>query len=394
MRPIGIALIAVVTLGGCETARRPSPSSIVQPTAGGLDAHNFERRWMNILPVDDTDTISRLYVAQDLAFAITEKNVAFVLGKSTGVLKYFRYVNGAGRPIGRPVVLPDYVVFPGQSNLEVYKRLGGDLVKSIPLKYTISSNAVGNDDELYMGIDAKGGELADVDVTKVYVPMRWSLLTMGQVTGAPAYYQGVIYVGSGDGGVRAVNFDRTAAWTLDNDSYNTGAQILGDVVAEESGVYAASDSGRLVCIDVDTGLLKWQYFSPNPLTTGPVVTATSVYQLVPELGLAAIDKSKRMVVDPLGQRKVEEMNRTPRWVCAEAVQFVSEDALFTYVRTADNELLALDRQTGQVRYRGTGTHFAAFATNVTDSTIYAATGDGVVYALRPVLQPGSPGYLE
>jgi outer membrane protein assembly factor BamB len=394
MRPIGIALITLVTLAGCESAGRPSPSSVVQPTAGGLDASNFERLWMNILPVDKGDEITRMYVSQDLAFPITKNNVAYVVGKSQGVLKYFRYVNGGGRAIGRPVVLPEYITFTGQSNVEVYKRLGGDLVKSIPLKYTISSDAVGSGDDLFMGIDTNGGELADIVLSRDYVPVRWTLLSFGEVTGSPALYQGVIYMGSGDGGIRAVNTDRTAAWSLDHDSYDTGKQILGDVSADDSGVYAASDSGRLVCVDINSGLLKWQYLAPYPLKSGPVVTATSIYQMVPEVGLAAIDKSKLIVVDPTGRRKVEEMNRTPRWVCADAAQFVSEDAHFTYVRTTDDELWALDRETGQVRYKGTGAHFAAFATNVTDSTIYVATGDGVVYALKPVLQAGSPGYLE
>jgi outer membrane protein assembly factor BamB len=349
---------------------------------------------MNILPVDADDSLKRIYVNQDLMFAVTDRNVAFVVGKGTGVLKYFRYVDGGGQPIRPPVVLPNHIVFPGQQNLEVYKRLSGELEKSIPLTYTVSSNAVGTENELYFGIDEKGGELADVDVTQTYVPMRWSLLTMGEVRGSPAFYQGVIYLGSGDGGLRAVNPDRTAAWILPGDSYDTGAQILGDVFADDSGVYAASDSGRLLCIDRNSGSLKWQYLAPYPLKTGPIVTATSIYQLVPGVGLAAIDKSKLIVVDPAGQRKVEEVNRTPRWICPEAAQFISEDALFTYVRTDANELWALDRATGQVRYKGTGAHFAGFATNLTDSTIYVATSDGVVYALKPVLQPGSPGYLE
>jgi hypothetical protein len=34
------------------------------------------------------------------------------------------------------------------------------------------------------------------------------------------------------------------------------------------------------------------------------------------------------------------------------------------------------------------------ATNITDSNIYAATEDGVIFAFKPVLEPGTPGYLD
>jgi outer membrane protein assembly factor BamB len=76
------------------------------------------------------------------------------------------------------------------------------------------------------------------------------------------------------------------------------------------------------------------------------------------------------------------------------VQFVSEDGDLTYVSTGDGELWAVDSATGDVRYRGKGAKFSVICTNITDSTIYAATADGVVYAIKPALRPGSPGYVD
>jgi outer membrane protein assembly factor BamB len=212
--------------------------------------------------------------------------------------------------------------------------------------------------------------------------------------GRSGIFDGVVFVGSGDGGLRAINTDRSPAWSLDHDSYDTGGQILGDVAADDNGVYAASDSGRLVCVSRDDGHLKWQYFAPRSLKTGPVVTGGTVYQLVPELGLVAINKTEFMPPDAESHGKIEVMNRSPRWVYPQPAQFVAEDRQFTYVHTDDGQVLALDRLTGQVRYNGGGAHFAAAAVNTSDGTIYAATADGVVYSLKSVLQPGNPGYLD
>jgi hypothetical protein len=73
---------------------------------------------------------------------------------------------------------------------------------------------------------------------------------------------------------------------------------------------------------------------------------------------------------------------------------VTEDRLFTFVRSGDGQLLALDRLTGAVHFNGGGVHFTAIATDLADDAIYGVNADGNLYALKPVLQPGSPGYLQ
>lgn len=394
--PPRIGLLTLLAIAGCATStatsKTPAATNNAGPVINVLDADNFRQLWLDTVPLDKGDQVNRLYIKDDAVLAVTPGNVVYTVDKQTGVLKYFSYVDGGGRPIGAPIELPDYMVYPAQSTLEVYKRHDGDLYRSVPIKLTISSNGVGEGNDVYIGVDRGGGEIVDVDITEPYVPVRWSLLTFGEVRGSPAYYQSVIYIGSADGGVRAVNPDRTALWPLDHDAFFTGGQILGDIAADDAGVYAASLSGRLVCLDRNSGKLRWQYFAPVGLNTGPIVTHTTIYQLVPDTGLAAIDKSDLMAVDPEGRRKIEQLNRTPRWVCPEAAQFVAEDRLFTYVRSTTGQLLALDRDTGQIRYRSARA-FTAISTNTATATIYAATADGTIYAIKPALEPGNPGYL-
>jgi outer membrane protein assembly factor BamB len=380
---------------GCATSKPAvTAAAAARPKAAGVDPAAFRQVWSDVLPVLKNDAISRVFVDQDVVIATTPNNILYSMAKPTGLLQFFAAVNGNGREIGRPVVLPKIMVITGQSNLEIYDRATGELKRSDALDFSISSNAVGAGDDVFFGADTAGGEVADVNLTATYVPIRWRLLSFGEVLGAPALYNSVLYFGSGDGGVYAVNDDHSAAWLLDHDRFDTNGPIIASVKADDAGVYAASSSGRLVCLDRGNGKLKWQYLAPRPLTDSPIVTRTSVYQLVPGLGLAAIDKSDPMAVDPDGRRKVQSLNRTPRWISPDAAQFVSEDRLFTYIRTNNNELWALDRATGQVRYRAQGIRFPAMATNITDSNIYAATEDGVIFAFKPVLEPGTPGYLD
>lgn len=401
--PFASALILPLLFSiGCEQTKPVATSSIaaagnfrVQPQSGGLNEADFRQLWMEVLPVDKGDSVTRLCLSQqDVVQALTPKNVVYTVNKTTGVLNYYNYVNGNGRELFTPVVLPLHIVYMGQSNLEIYKRTTGVFEKSVPLPFAISSDAVGERTELYMGADRQGGELVNIDITRDYVPVVWSLLMEGEVRGAPALYHNAIYVASSNGGIYAVGLDRNALWDLNRDRFDTGGAIRGDVKVDDEGVYVASASGRLICLNSATGRMKWQYIAPHNLEVGPVVTRTSVYEIVPELGLVAISKSTTIAVDPAGKRLVQEMNRSPRWTCAQAVQFVAEDRSYVYVRTANNELWALDRVTGQVRFRGQGTHFSAIATNTIDNLIYAVTDEGVIYCVKPELGPGSPGFVQ
>lgn len=373
----------------------------------GVDENDFAPIWRNNLPVVKSDPITRVFVEEDLVFACTDSNVIYVLNRSDGVLKFINYVNGGGRPVLRPVLLTDRIIYPGQTNLEVYNRTTGDFLKTVNLGFTISGDVVTLDNDLYMGVDLSGGELVDVVLDRPYVPLRWQMMVFGVVDGAPAIHNGGIFVGSGDGGIRAVTPDREALWPLDRDAFFADGAIVGSVQADDDGVYAASASGQLVCLNPADGKIApsidqrtdrlnkggWQYFAPHPLTTGPIVTSSMVYQPVPELGIVAIDKNKSISVDPDGRHKASQLIRTPRWSCPEAAQFVAENNQYSFFRSTDDQIIAVDKDSGHVVFRS-GVKFSALSTNLQDNMIYAASPDGSLFALKPVLQPGSPGFLQ
>jgi outer membrane protein assembly factor BamB len=77
-----------------------------------------------------------------------------------------------------------------------------------------------------------------------------------------------------------------------------------------------------------------------------------------------------------------KMNREATWAAPEARQVLSVGAKRLYVRLSDNTIGALDKQTGQIVWRGSR-KYASFTTNLQDSTIFLATESGEVYAYRP-----------
>ena len=218
-----------------------------------------------------------------------------------------------------------------------------------------------------------------VDVKRPYSPAQWELQTGGAVSCTPAFYGGVLYAGSDDGRVYAMTPDRVAAWGSNHGHFDTRGPIRGDITAEKSGVYVASADSKLYCLDPRDGKIRWQYYAQATLNASPNVTASSVYIHVNGRGLVALDKAEG------------KFNRDARWICPEATQFLAEDAGHCYARGRDNSILALDKKTGEIKFRSQRKDFVAFATNTVDGMIYGATETGQVVAVVAVLTHGEVG---
>jgi outer membrane protein assembly factor BamB len=350
--------------------------------------HSFVKAWRAQLTLGGKQTLTELFLRPKQVFAYTSNNDVYGFDRATGSSTFAAdAVVPPGKKMWAPIVLPDYLVFPSAFTIEVYSTKG-DLVRSQSLPFGVTSNGCAGDGAyIFIGggmSDAAAtaaGRLACVDVSNPYVPLVWSLVT-GGVAGSPAYSAGTCFVGGQDGAVYAVDSLRHSAWSLSasGDKFMTDAAILGDVVADGAGVYVASWDTRLYCIDRQTGKLRWQYFAEVPLRDGPVVTASTIYQMVPGKGLGAILKTSTGAI------------RKPAWFQPDALQFLAEDDRYVYLRMKDNSLLAADKTTGAAVFHSAKTDFVAYAGNPgKDGTFYAGTADGHVYQIAPVLAPGIVG---
>lgn len=370
---IGIVAMA----GGCESWSRQSPTDKIVPIA----PENFVRQWSADLPLERS-SVEALHVRNEAIFIYSTGHMAYVLDRASGTLLHIDPVTSGRTQLLPPVVLEDEIVYPTNAVLEVYDKSGKKL-RSIDLESSIRSPAVGSGKNIYIGIDYEnGGRIRKIDIERTLsTTPRWELMTFGGLSAAPALHQGILYVGSEDGRVYAVGEDRSSVWPLPRGVFETGGRIVADIKADDSGVYVASTDSKLYCLDRNTGKIKWQFFSGALLTRGPEVTETTVYQYVPGHGLAAIDKTS-------GQ-----YNREPKWISREARKLLSEDEQYAYVLGRNNQIVALDKQTGKAAFRSQRRDLAVFGTNTRNGIIYAATRDGEVLAIRPVLKPGDVGQM-
>jgi outer membrane protein assembly factor BamB len=313
-----------------------------------------------------------------------------------------------------PVLLKDRVIYATTNELTVFTRQGVQLAP-IDLGAAFRSDAVGYKNAVFVAIDSPSGgsrvEKVEITANESLDPrapsgiVKWELqASRGGISAAPAVHADVVYAGSEAGLVYAVSVDtREPIWPIENGIFGqtfdtNGAPVAADLIADDTGLYCpTAGEGKLYCLNRITGQVKWQYFGSGPLTTAPVVTADTVYQLDPNRGMVALNKLE----DP--EDKEPQYNRKPRWALRDVRQILSQDDKYTYAVRKDGVILALDKRTGRTEFTSRRKDFQAFATNTgydaahstykQDGAIYAATKGGRVLQIKPVLEAGQVGEL-
>ena len=101
----------------------------------------------------------------------------------------------------------------------------------------------------------------------------WSYATGDTVDSSPAVANGVVYVGSQDSNVYALNAHTGAKlW-----SYTTGAPVISSPTVANGVVYVGSGDFNVYALDASTGTKLWSYTTGNNVTSSPAVANGVVY---------------------------------------------------------------------------------------------------------------------
>jgi len=388
-------------LGGCNSGNNPDTPGKVGPIAPS----SFAVQWGTQLKLNPRDEVTEVFVRGEQVFAYTKQGISYVLTRDKGAIVRADVVEGGNYKMLPPVVLKERVVYPTTTQLEVFDTVTAQRLLPIDLHAAIRGGAVGEGGSVYVALDSPNGggrvRKVNLDLTQNLDPrlpsglMEWELQARkGGIEGAPAVQGAVLYMGSTGGQVYAVSTEtREPIWSpatpgpMGENVFDVKAGIYTDIVADDSGVYVPTTEGRLWCLNRNTGQVKWQYFPPNgnPLTTPPVVSADTVYQLDPGEGMVAIDKAENPEI------KQPQHTRTPRWKSKDISRVLAQDEQHTYALRKNNALVALDKATGQKRFESRRKDLSIFATNTKDGMLYAATKGGRILAIKAVTSPGEVG---
>lgn len=376
-RPLLISVLtlslAAVGLTGCTSSRPAAEISL-------LSSSGFLKEWEAPLSLK-RDPIKSLHVRNGLVVVYSQNNYGYFLNAGSGAVLGLDRITSPGYEPFPPIETASFVVIPTTSTVELFDKTGRR-VNSFAAPYAIQSGGTSLGDSIFVGV-ARGSDsrMARYDLTADLLGQRWELYTTATLRSGPAALNDNVFIGGSDGKVWAVTSSRVPLWNTPENVFSTAGAITADLAIDEGALYVPSQDKKLYALDRTNGRIKWSYFAGLPLVEAPVVIGNNVYQLVPGRGLTALDKTDG------------KFSREPLWVQPQAEQVLAADEKYVYVRSGQSTILALDRATGVPAFQSARQDLIAFASNPQGSTIYAATRDGAVIAIRPVTRPGAVGEI-
>ena len=187
----------------------------------------------------------------------------------------------------------------------------------------------------------------------------WRFTTKGSVTSSPVLSEGVVYVGSGENNLYAID----AMTGEDKWRFATKDSVTSSPVVSNGVVYVGSRDTNLYAIDAMTGKMKWRFATKGAVTSSPAVSNGVVYFGSEDKNLYAIDAVTG-----------KEQWRFATGHCVDSSPAVSNGVV--YVGSRDNNLYAIDAVTGKEQWR-----FATGDWSASGGSVYSspAVSNGVVY---------------
>ena len=114
--------------------------------------------------------------------------------------------------------------------------------------------AIGQDSSMFRGDLAHSGVYAAAGVLKLH-GVKWKFQTGGEVISSPALAGGVVYVGSNDGRLYAIDeASGVLKW-----KFATAARITSSPAVVDGVVYFGSYDGNFYAVDAATGKVRWKF---------------------------------------------------------------------------------------------------------------------------------------
>jgi eukaryotic-like serine/threonine-protein kinase len=198
-----------------------------------------------------------------------------------------------------------------------------------------AQNGVGEGHAMFRGGAAHTGVYDNAASGRALLGVQWRFMTDGDVIGSPAVAGDIVYIGSGDGFVYAL--DRAtgmARWKRD-----MGSPIASSPAIGTRRVFFGTRDGRFHALDAATGEVRWR------ITTGPDFPW------------------------PWGHESGDVYTSSPVHVNGTVI-----------IGAGDGSVYALDARTARTRWRASTGGRVRSSPAVADGRVYVGSADGRVYA--------------
>ncbi len=215
---------------------------------------------------------------------------------------------------------------------------------------------------LFRGNAARTGELKGPGLGSP-ATFPWIFRIGAPVVSSPAVANGVVYIGSDNSNLYALDsFSGPAKWT-----YKAGGAIGSSPAVAGGTVYFGSDDHNLYAVNADTGKERWRFETGNTITSSPAVAGNVVFFQSDDGNLYAVDgaTSQQIWKTFVGQASFS----SPAIV--DSIVYVS----------GGRDLFAIDAATGQQVWDFDLQGFVGSSPAVVDDVVYVGSSTGDVFAV-------------
>ncbi len=223
-----------------------------------------------------------------------------------------------------------------------------------------------------MSVARKTGALTRMSVSSPVSPANtsgvkplWSFKCEDEIRSTPTIAQGVLYVGSYDNNLYALNSaDGKFQW-----KYPTEGGIVSRPAVLDGNIYFGSEDKRLHVISARSGKVLWTYYTDGPIRSSPRIAEGHVFIGSDDGHLHAVNLNTGRLVW--------------RFETADAVRsspYVTNDLV--YVGSESGDYYAVDFR-GVLKWRFHAKRSITSSTVGTPQALYFSSVDGTLYALDP-----------
>lgn len=349
--------------------------------------------WGHAVMNRQRDKLSHLTADETLVVGQSSTGVVSAFDAESGKLKWYKQPGTTDSPAYPAAYNDKYVFIIHGSRLSALKRDTGVEAFTLGLPSQPSSSAIADDKQIYFG--CLDGSIFAYDLVKTEelhrdgklpefadVALIWRYRTSRPIPDRPVLQGSQVVFSSLNGSVYAVSaLDRKLAF-----QFETDAALSAPMARYKDLLILASEDFNVYAIDLSSGRLRWQFTTGLTIKQPPVVVGDDVYVL-PERG---------------SMYKANARTGERLWTRAGVKSFLSASPKRLYVVDTRNNMLVLNRETGDPLGTLPLNAFTQRLTNTVSDRIYLGTESGFICALReqsrefptlhqrPQMQPLSP----
>lgn len=351
------------------------------PSRTSLARLGLERNWMIVVPLSGSEQVLRISRSTDLFFVQTSEAMLHVYDVETGRHRWSTQL-GEQASYARPVSSNSFGVFASCSNIILaLDRNTGRPIWRANMSTIPASGTACDEHNLMVGMDTGMVNCYRLREEKGTTPdkilaspeLAWNLKTNGRVKTLPLIAENISFLGSDDGRVFA---------TMTKEPTPLYRIKTGGAIGEELGTYGTrmllipSADYNLYAVDVLTTKMLWVFPSGAAITQAPMIAGEDIF-----------------VINTAGDLSVlEPKTGEPRWTLpTHSARLLAASGAKIYLRTVDNDLLMVDRASGNVVADSAATlqraglnlrDYDLSFPNRYDDRLYVGSSSGLVVSLR------------